>query len=380
VGAARFLRGLRSLLDPARLTIIVNTADDETFFGLHVSPDIDTVTYTLADRVDPKQGWGVAHDSFTCLAALQRFYPETWFRLGDGDLATHIYRTDELRRGHSLTRVTAAIAARLGVRYRVLPMSDQPVRTHVEVAGRGSLPFQDYLVKGRGQGRVRRVRFAGIGAARPAPGVLTALRGADAVILPPSNPIVSIHPILGLRGVRQTLRRTRAQVAAVSPLVRGLPIKGPLDHMLRGLGHEVSAVGVAELYRDFVDLFLDDRDADLAPRVEALGMRTLVTDTIMRTPTQSRRLAQAVLTALQSGRAGKTGTTRLTQQRLHAWGGRRSVGAAFENALELVADTAPTERRPPQAKTVVKVLFRPGQLRRAGRLHGRGAPGYPRAA
>jgi LPPG:FO 2-phospho-L-lactate transferase len=299
VGAARFLSGLCSLLDPARLTIIVNTADDETFFGLHVSPDLDTVTYTLAKRVDPRQGWGVADDTFACLTSLQRFYAQAWFRLGDGDLATHIFRTDELRRGRSLTRVTAAIAARHGVRQRILPMSDQPVRTRVQVAGRGLLPFQDYLVKGRGRGRVQAVRFAGVRAARPAPGVLAALRRADAVIVPPSNPIVSIDPILALPGVRETLRRSRARIAAVSPLVRGLPIKGPLDHMLRGLGHEVSAVGVAKLYRDFVDLFvLDQSDAALAPSIAALGMRPLVVDTIMRSPTQSRRLARAVLRAL----------------------------------------------------------------------------------
>jgi LPPG:FO 2-phospho-L-lactate transferase len=301
VGAARFLRGLCSLRDPARLTIIVNTADDETFFGLHVSPDLDTVTYTLANRVDPRQGWGVARDTFTCLTALERFYDQSWFRLGDADLATHIFRTEQLRRGRSLSQVTAEIAARHGVRQRILPMSDQPVRTHVEVAGAGSLPFQEYLVKRRGRGRVRRVRFAGIGAARPAPGVLAALRSAAIVIVPPSNPIVSIDPILNLPGVRATLRRRRARVAAVSPLVRGLPIKGPLDHMLRGLGHEVSAVGVAKLYRDFVATFvLDERDADLAPRIAELGMRPVVTDTIMRSPVESERLADVVLRALST--------------------------------------------------------------------------------
>ena len=284
------------------MTIIVNTGDDETFYGLHVSPDLDTVTYTLAKRVDPRQGWGVAGDTFACLEALRRFYDQAWFQLGDADLATHVYRTEQLRRGRSLTRVTAAITARHGVRERILPMSDQPVRTHVEVRGAGSLPFQEYLVKRRGRGRVRRVRFAGIGAARPAPGVLAALRRADAIILPPSNPIVSINPILALPGVRDALRGARARVAAVSPLVRGLPIKGPLHHMLRGLGHEVSAVGVARLYRDFVDLFvLDESDAALAPRIAALGMRTLVTDTIMRSAAHSRRLARAVLGALAAG-------------------------------------------------------------------------------
>jgi LPPG:FO 2-phospho-L-lactate transferase len=299
VGAARFLRGLCPLLDPARLTIIVNTGDDETFFGLHVSPDLDTVTYTLANRVDRRRGWGLAHESFACLGALRRFYADAWFQLGDRDLATHIFRTDALRRGRTLSQVTAAIAARHGVRQRILPMSDQPVRTHVTVAGAGALPFQQYLVKRRGRGRVRTVRFAGIGRARPARGVLTALRQADAIIVPPSNPIVSIQPILALPGVRAALRRSRARIAAVSPLVRGLPIKGPLDHMLRGLGHEVSAVGVAALYHDFVQLFvLDRRDTDLAPRIAALGMQPLVTDTIMRSPGQSRRLARTLLSAL----------------------------------------------------------------------------------
>ncbi len=298
VGAARFLRGLSSLLEPDRLTVVVNTADDDTFFGLHVSPDLDTVTYTLANRVDRTQGWGVAGDTFACLDSLRRYYPEVWFGLGDLDLATHIFRTDALRSGQSLTRITATIAARNGVGARILPMSDDAVRTIVELVGRGPTSFQEYLVKGRGRGRVRNISFAGIETARPAPGVLAAIRGADAVIIPPSNPLVSIDPILSLRAVRAALRRTR--VAAVSPLVRGAPIKGPLDHMLRGLGLEVSAVGIATLYRDLADLFvLDRRDADLEPRIKALGMRTLVTNTIMRTPAASRALAAATLQALR---------------------------------------------------------------------------------
>lgn len=297
MGAARFLRGLRSLLDPAGLTIIGNTADDDTFFGLYVSPDLDTVTYTLAGQVGV-HGWGLAEDSFRTLEALGRYYPDTWFQLGDRDLATHIYRTDQLRRGRTLSQVTAAIAARHGVRQRLLPMSDQPVRTRITLAGVGTVAFQDYLVHRRGRGRVRAIRFAGARRARPAPGVLAALRAADAIILPPSNPFVSIGPILALPGVRDALRRHR-RVAAVTPLVRGLPIKGPLDRMLRGLGHEVSAVGVAELYRDVVDVFvLDERDAALAPRIAALGMRPVLADTIMRSPAQSRALARAVLAAL----------------------------------------------------------------------------------
>lgn len=299
VGAARFLRGLSQLLDPGRITIIVNTGDDEIFFGLHVSPDLDTITYTLGGRVDPRNGWGLAGDSFACLDAMRTFYSETWFRIGDRDMATHIFRTDALRQGRSLAHITAAIAARFGVRQKILPMTNDRVRTLVEIAGRGTIPFQQYLVKGAGRGRVRRVRFAGVRSARPARGVLRAIRQAGAVILPPSNPIVSILPILSVPGVRTALRRTKAGVAAISPLVRGKPIKGPLHRILSGLGHEISAAGVARLYRGLVDVFvLDTQDAHLAGRVADLGMRPLVADTIMRDRAQSRSLAAAVLAEL----------------------------------------------------------------------------------
>ena len=299
VGAARFLRGLSSLLDPRRLTVVVNTGDDETFFGLHVSPDVDTVIYTLAGMVDPLQGWGVRNDTFRCLDGLGRFYDSTWFRLGDTDLATHIYRTNALQRGETLSAVTRTIACACGVRVNVLPMSDAPVRTFVEVAGQGPLPFQQYLVRGRGRGRVQRIILRGAQSARPAAGVHDAVRDADFVIIPPSNPLVSIGPILALRGMRKTLQATHARVAAVSPIIAGAPVKGPLHRMLKGLGHEVSPVGVARLYRDCVDVFvMDRRDAALAPRVAALGMRPVVTDTLMTTPAKSRRLAQTVLAEL----------------------------------------------------------------------------------
>lgn len=299
MGAARFLRGLSSLLDPRRLTVIVNTGDDETFFGLHVSPDVDTVLYTLAGVVDRVQGWGIADDTTRCLDALGRFYTASWFRLGDTDLATHIFRTDALRRGESLSAITRAIARAHGVRAQVLPMSDAPVRTIVHVAGRGPLPFQQYLVRGRGRGRVDRITLRGAQQAPPAPGTIAALRHADFVIIPPSNPFVSIGPILALRGMRRALRTRRVPVAAVSPIVAGAPIKGPLHRMLKGLGHEVSPVGVARLYHDCVDVFvMDHRDAALAPRVAALGMRPVVTDTLMTSPAKSRRLARRVLTEL----------------------------------------------------------------------------------
>src|SRR5262249_9250124 len=300
VGAARFLRGLSSLLDPRRLTVIVNTADDESFFGLHVSPAIDTVIYTLAGVVAPEHGWGVRGDRFTSLRALRRFYDATWFQLGDSDLATHIFRTDALRRGHRLTAITRQIARAFGLRVTVVPMSDQAVRTVVTIARRGPLPFQQYLVRGRGRGQVTRITFRGGARALPAPGVIAALRRADHVILPPSNPLVSIGPILAMAGVRQALRAVRAKVAAVSPLVAGAPIKGPLHRMLKGLGHEVSAVGVARLYRDCVSVFvLDRRDARLAPRIAELGMRPVITDTLMTNAGKSRRLAATVLAAFR---------------------------------------------------------------------------------
>jgi LPPG:FO 2-phospho-L-lactate transferase len=301
VGAARFLRGLSSLIDPHELTVIVNTGDDESFFGLHVSPDVDTILYTLAGVGAPAQGWGIDNDSFACLDALGRYYDETWFRLGDRDLATHIFRSDELRRGRRLSAVTREIAAGLGVTANVLPMSDDPVRTFVNVAGRGPLPFQRYLVRHRGSGRVQGIEYRGIKAARPAKGVVEALRRAEQIIIPPSNPLVSIGPILGFAAVRRALRTRRARTVAISPIVDGAPVKGPLHRMLRGLDHEVSPVGVAQLYRGLVDVFvLDRRDARLAPRIASLGMKPLVTDTLMTNAARSRRLAARVLAELNT--------------------------------------------------------------------------------
>jgi LPPG:FO 2-phospho-L-lactate transferase len=303
VGAARFLRGLTRVTDPRTVTVIGNTGDDEEFFGLHVAPDLDTVLYTLAGRVDPAQGWGIRDDTFACLDALGGLGLPGWFRLGDADLATHLLRTAWLRAGRSLSDVTARLAAVHGVRTRLLPMTDDRVRTFVHT-GAGRLPFQAYLVRDRARGRVRRIEIAGVGSARPAPGVLAALRTADAIVIAPSNPLVSVGPILGVRGVRAALARRRARAAAICPLVGGRPVKGPLHRMLRGLGLEVSPRGVARCYRGLIDVFvLDRRDAAWAPRVEALGMRAVVTDTLMRTPARAGRLARVVLRALDARRA-----------------------------------------------------------------------------
>jgi LPPG:FO 2-phospho-L-lactate transferase len=304
VGAARFLRGLVRVIDPARLTVIVNTGDDDEFFGLSVSPDLDTVTYTLAGAVDQDKGWGLPEETFRALTALKRYYPDgTWFGLGDADLATHLFRTDLLRRGHTLSEATAAIARAWGVQATILPMSNHPVRTIVYTEA-GALPFQEYFVKRRGEGRVQQAELRGVERALPAPGVCEAICSADLVILPPSNPIVSIGPILALPGVRQALQTTTAPVAAISPLVAGKPIKGPADRLLSGLGVEVSAAGVAGLYTDFLDAFvIDTQDARQRERLEQQGLTVIVTDTIMNDMDKSIALARVIVTyALQKKR------------------------------------------------------------------------------
>ncbi len=295
VGAARFLRGLVRVINPANLCVIVNTGDDEEFFGLSVSPDIDTITYTLADAVDHSKGWGLPDESFRCLESLKRYYPDTWFGLGDTDLATHLFRTQQLRQGKTLTEVTAAIAESWGVKATVLPMSNDPVRTVVHTQA-GALPFQEYFVKGRGEGNVKKVELRGIENALAAPGVCDAIRSAQLVILPPSNPIVSIGPIIGLPGVRESLQETPAPIIGISPLVAGKPIKGPADRMLSGLGIEAAAAGVAGMYTDFLDSFvIDTQDAGQQARLEAQGLTVQVTDTIMTDMDKSVTLAQTVV-------------------------------------------------------------------------------------
>jgi LPPG:FO 2-phospho-L-lactate transferase len=299
VGAAKFIRGLVRRIDPGRLTVVVNTGDDETFYGLHVSPDIDTVTYTLAGAVNRAQGWGLEGESFNVLPALERFYGTPWFGLGDRDLATHLYRTERMHRGASLSRITAEIADAFAVKSRILPMSDDCVRTFVKLRGRLAIPFQEYFVRGRARGVVEKIDLRGIANARPTPAVLAALRKSAAVILAPSNPFVSLGPILQLTGVRAALRKVKSRVAAISPIVGGKTIKGPADKMLRGLGMEVSPLGVARLYRDIVGLFvLDAVDRRFIEPIERLGMRAVATDTIMSTAERAAALAEVVLREL----------------------------------------------------------------------------------
>jgi LPPG:FO 2-phospho-L-lactate transferase len=299
VGAAKFIRGLVRRIDPASLIVVVNTGDDETFYGLHVSPDIDTVTYTLAGAVNRAQGWGLEGESFNVLPALERFFGKPWFGLGDRDLATHLYRTARMRQGASLTRITTEIADAFAVRPRILPMSDDRVRTFVKLRGQRAIPFQEYFVRGRARGAVEKIELRGIASARPTPAVLAAIRKSAAVILAPSNPFVSLGPILQLTGVREALRRAKSRVAAISPIVGGKTVKGPADKMLRGFGMEVSPLGVARLYRDIVGLFvLDNADRRFLEPIERLGMRAVATDNIMATPERAAALAAVVLREL----------------------------------------------------------------------------------
>ena len=302
VGGARFLQGLLQVVDPAEVTVIANTGDDAEFFGVYVSPDIDIVLYHLAGLSDEERGWGLRGDSFGTIDALSRYGYEKWFRLGDGDFATCLHRANLLRSGLTLSQATADIAGALGVGCAVLPMSDQPVRTKLETPD-GVLDFQEYFVKHRTEVPIRGIQFAGSESAAPAPGVIDAIIWAQAIIIAPSNPLVSVGPILMVPGVREALRETVAPIAAVSPIVGGATIKGPADRMLRELGHQASPAGVAALYRDFLDvLVMDQVDAALASEVDALGVRAVVTDTIMSSPEKKADLARTVLGALNERR------------------------------------------------------------------------------
>ncbi len=295
VGGAKLAQGLYLALPPDTLTVIGNTADDFDHFGLRISPDLDTVLYTLAGLANPATGWGIAGDSFRALDLLKRYGAEDWFAIGDLDFATHIRRSELLRAGHAPTAVAATLASGLGLRARLLPMCDEPVATIVETPD-GPLGFQDYFVRRRHQDTVNAVRFDGIERATLPDGVAAALREATAIVLCPSNPIVSLGPILAVPGLRAALRAAPGRKVAVSPIVGGRALKGPADRMLAGLGHDVSPVGVARLYRDFLDGFvLDETDAALAPEVEALSLRALVAQTVMGDAADRRRLAEEIL-------------------------------------------------------------------------------------
>jgi LPPG:FO 2-phospho-L-lactate transferase len=297
VGAARFLQGLLAVHRPSDITIISNVGDDAEFFGLHVSPDIDIVLYHLAGLSDEERGFGIKGDTFNVIDAIARFGYDTWFRLGDRDLATCITRTDLLRRGRTLSEATAEVASALLVPARIIPVTDDRLRTKIRT-NEGLLDFQEYFVHRRTEGHLREVVFDGAEKAQPAPGVIEAITEASVIILTPSNPLVSIGPVLAVPGISEALVTTRARVAAVSPLVGGRALKGPADRMLRDQGMEPNAVSIARLYADFLDvLVIDEVDAELKPHIEELGVEVSVTDTIMASMEKKKALARTVLQA-----------------------------------------------------------------------------------
>jgi LPPG:FO 2-phospho-L-lactate transferase len=307
VGAARLLAGLVRAVPPTDVTAVVNVADDMVLHGLAISPDLDTVVYTVAGAIDPERGWGLRDETWHAMATLERYGGATWFGLGDRDLGTHLYRTQRLAEGAALSTVTAEIARAWGLDLAVVPVTDDPVRTMITLAagddagdgrgGRGEeVAFQDYFVARRHAVPVASVRFAGAGQSAPAPGVLDALSGADAVVVAPSNPIVSIEPVLAVPGVREAVAARRDSVVAISPLVGGRALKGPADRLLRELGHDDSVVGVARLYAPFAGtLVVDTVDAQHADAVRAAGLRCVVTDTIMRDPDAAAALCGVAL-------------------------------------------------------------------------------------
>lgn len=298
VGAARFLTGLKEVFPEKDITIIVNTGDDDEFHGLHVSPDLDIICYTLAGLVDEEKGWGLKGDTFDCLRILQKYGNPTWFQIGDKDFATHIFRTQLLKQGYTLTEATEQITSSLGLRCKILPMADSPVQTIVRTP-KGRLKFQEYFVREAFRPKVLAIDFERVDDAQPTPQVKDAIQNTDGIMICPSNPIASIGPILSLKGVRVMLAAKRNSTVAISPIVEGRTLKGPADKMMKSLGLESSAYGIARLYRDIAaTMIIDQKDRPLKAKIEQLGIRCVATDTVMHTQRKKAELAEAALESL----------------------------------------------------------------------------------
>jgi LPPG:FO 2-phospho-L-lactate transferase len=295
-GGAKFVDGLRQIMPAEEITIVVNTGDDLLWWGLYVSPDIDSITYVLSGMLSRERGWGVKGDTFLCLQAMGQLGEPTWFHTGDRDLAMHLLRSRLLAEGKTLSEATAVISEKLGVRARILPMSNSRVETRVLTPNAGELSFEEYFVQRWFQDPVSSVRFAGVSDAEPAPGVVDAITSADAVILAPSNPVTSIGPILAVPGIRQALMRARGKIAAISPIVGNAPVAGPAGILMQAQGLACSIAGVAQAYEDFLDILIcDSRDARTADAVRQSGLRVQCAQTIMRTADDKAALAREVL-------------------------------------------------------------------------------------
>jgi len=298
VGAARFLEGLVQIIDPKNITVIVNTGDDENFYGLRVCPDIDTIIYTLSGNHNDKQGWGLKDETFTVINQLKKLGHDNWFTLGDKDFATHIHRTNLIKQGKTLSEITKNIAEHFAIPFTILPMSDNIFKTVITTPD-GELSFQEYFVKRRFADKVLTITFNGMKRAKPAPGVLKAIDNADAIIIAPSNPIVSIGTILAVPDIREHIKNTKAKTIAVSPIVDGKAIKGPADTMLKDLGMDPSVIGVAKHYQDFLDMIvIDKQDKKQKKAIEKLGIKVIITDTMMKDIQTKKNLAQSVITAI----------------------------------------------------------------------------------
>jgi LPPG:FO 2-phospho-L-lactate transferase len=295
VGGSKLVLGLYRVMEPRNLTVIANTGDDVVMHGLHISPDPDILMYTLADLVNPETGWGFRGETFRVAEGLAQYGRPTWFQLGDRDLATHIHRSAMLAGGATLSQAIESIRTALGVDARILPMSDQFMPTMLDT-DEGRMHLQDYFVRRRCEPGLRGIEFAGVDEARPAPGVIDAIEQADGIVITPSNPLISIGPILAVPGVRAALRKRRERVVTVCPLVGGKPLKGPSDRMMAQLGYDVSAAGVARLYQDFCSTFvIDDADMAQSSALKTLDMKPIVAPTVMRTLADKEQLARVVL-------------------------------------------------------------------------------------
>jgi LPPG:FO 2-phospho-L-lactate transferase len=304
IGASKLLLGLNRVMDPRELTVIVNTGDDIVLHGLSISPDLDIVTYTLAGLVNPDTGWGFRDETFRALEQLAVYGRPEWFHLGDRDLATHIHRTAMVRAGARLSEAADSIRKALGVQAKILPMCDQPVPTMIET-GQGRVHFQEYLVQRHAEPTVQAISFDGIELAHPAPGVLEELEHASSIVICPSNPLISIGPILAVPGVREALQKLRTRVVAVCPIVGGKSLKGPSDRMLAQLGHEVSALGVARMYQDICGTFvIDPLDRAQGPAIESLGVNVVINPTVMRNLEDKELLARRIMQFTANQKAG----------------------------------------------------------------------------
>jgi LPPG:FO 2-phospho-L-lactate transferase len=295
VGAAKFIEGLANVVDPALLKIVINTGDDIELYGLKISPDIDIITYTLANIVDKQKGWGVQDESFNCLNFLKKYYDFKWFNLGDKDLATHIYRTDLFKQGYNKTEITAKICKRLGIKAQLIPMSNDEVQTFITTE-KETMHFEEYYIKHQCTPKVLDIRFHGIDKAKPEERIIEYIKKAKKILICPSNPIVSIGTILGLSGILSALKKAKHKVIAISPIIKGETVKGPADKLMNCLGLEVSCIGVAKYYKEIIGHFvIDNRDGKLKPEIEKLGIHTYCYDTIMDSVKKKKALAQFVM-------------------------------------------------------------------------------------